>query len=232
MKIALVQMDIAWADPEANTRKAQKLILSTPGADLYLLPEMFSTGFATEPEGIAEQEPCQSVEWMKATAARTGAAIAGSIALHAGDGSYRNRFYFVRPDGGIEYYDKHNLFTPSGEDKHFTAGEDKVIINYMDKRLRLIVCYDLRFPSWCENVGRKEYDALLCVASWPGQRRPAWEALLHGRAVDNGCVVIGVDRVGDDPFEHYSGGSLAADSLGNTLVRCEDEKEDVRIVTI
>ena len=53
MKIALLQMDIVWGDPEENVRKAESLRASQPGADLYVLPEMWATGFATRPEGIA-----------------------------------------------------------------------------------------------------------------------------------------------------------------------------------
>lgn len=232
MKTALIQMDIDWAQPQKNCERAGKLIASAPGADLYVLPEMFSTGFATSPEGIAEEEPCMTLEWMRELASKTCAAIAGSVALHACDGTFRNRFYFVHPDGKVEYYDKHNLFTPSGEDRTFTAGEEKLIVEYNGVRIRLIVCYDLRFPLWCENAGRKEYDMLLCVASWPEQRRPAWEALLKGRAVDNGCIVAGVDRVGNDPDNHYSGGTMAADSLGNIIASCKDEEEGVCIITI
>ena len=49
-------MDIAWAQPEANIAKAEALIRQSPGADLYVLPEMWATGFVVVPEGIAEEE--------------------------------------------------------------------------------------------------------------------------------------------------------------------------------
>ena len=52
-KIALVQHNTAWASPEANRRDILRLLEGTRGADVILLPEMFSTGFATEPQGIA-----------------------------------------------------------------------------------------------------------------------------------------------------------------------------------
>ena len=67
MKISLLQTDIVWADPSANRQRAEELIKSLQKSDVYVLPEMFSTGFATEPEGIAEED-LSSLHWMQATA--------------------------------------------------------------------------------------------------------------------------------------------------------------------
>jgi omega-amidase len=55
MKIALVQHDIVWAEPEINCNHISELLETIPQVDLVVLPEMFSTGFATKPEGIAEE---------------------------------------------------------------------------------------------------------------------------------------------------------------------------------
>ena len=50
MKITLLQTDIRWASPEENIRRAEEMIDRSGHADLYVLPEMWATGFATEPE--------------------------------------------------------------------------------------------------------------------------------------------------------------------------------------
>ena len=85
---------------------------AAPKSDLYLLPEMWSTGFATQPEGIAESDE-SSLRWMKRMAQQLDAAIAGSIATEI-DGRYYNRFYFVKPTGEVTHYDKRHLFTYGG----------------------------------------------------------------------------------------------------------------------
>ena len=54
MKVTVLQRDIVWADPAENRRRSADAIERNPGADLYVLPEMFSTGFCTNPVGIAE----------------------------------------------------------------------------------------------------------------------------------------------------------------------------------
>jgi predicted amidohydrolase len=45
MKIVVLQRDIVWAQPAENCRRCSEAIDRNLGADLYVLPEMFSTGF-------------------------------------------------------------------------------------------------------------------------------------------------------------------------------------------
>ena len=227
MIITLLQQDIVWGNPSANQKAAEGAMLAADKSDLYVLPEMWSTGFATEPEGIAESDG-SSLNWMKQMANRLDAAVAGSIATEI-DGKYYNRFYFVKPandgsDNEIEYYDKHHLFTYSGEHLRYTAGERRVVVEWRGWRFLLQVCYDLRFPIFARNCaeGPDAYDVALYVASWPTSRRAPWDALLRARAIENQCYVCGVDRTGDDPACHYNGGTAIIDAYGNTVAACPD----------
>lgn len=219
MKVTILQTDIVWADPEANLERLDKQFAELPEADLFVLPEMFTTGFATRPEGIAESKGI-GLEWMKSMAVSRNCAIAGSIATEE-DGKYYNRFYFVTPDK-VWQYDKHHLFTYSGEHHHFTPGTEKVIAEWRGVRFRLAVCYDLRFPVWLRNED-PAYDALVVVASWPEKRADAWKSLLKARAIENQCYVIGVNRIGDDPSCHYSGDSAFLDAFGKEATEIDME---------
>ena len=228
MKTVILQRDIAWADPEENCRRAEEAIGRHEGADLYVLPEMFSTGFCTQPEGIAEREG-YTLAWMKQMATRTGAAIAGSVATEE-EGKYYNRFYFVKPDGTVTHYDKKHLFTYGGEHLRFTPGTERVIVEWKGVRILLEVCYDLRFPIWARNRG--DYDMILYVASWPTPRVEAWSALLVARAIENQCYVAGVNRVGTDPACEYCGGSVIIDPYGKTIAACARGEECEATATI
>jgi len=233
MKITILQQDIVWAKPAVNCQAAERAIAANPGSDLYVLPEMFSTGFATRPAGIAEADG-GSLQWMQATARATGAAICGSIATEDG-GRYYNRFYFVEPDGRVTTYDKRHLFTFGGEDKTFTAGTRRPIISYRGLRFLPEVCYDLRFPVWARNghyATDQCYDLIIYVASWPQVRQQAWDTLLRARAIENQCFVAGVNRVGADPGNVYAGGSVVLDPWGNTLVRCPDGEPSAATATL
>ena len=219
MKIALLQSDIEWAMPCRNRFGAEAMMASAPGCDLYVLPEMFSTGFCTSPEGVAEPEPCDSLKWMKDSAEMFSAAIAGSVAVEE-NGRFFNRFYFVTPDGNSVHYDKRHLFTYGGEHLKFTAGKERKIVEYKGVRILLQVCYDLRFPVWSRNRG--DYDMIIYVASWPEQRADAWRQLLRARAIENRCYVAGVNRCGKDPYNGYAGGTVLLDPDGKALAECRD----------
>ena len=224
MRISIIQMDLAWADVDENIRRADAAVDSMPGSDLYVLPEMFSTGFCTVPEGIAEKADGQTLQWMKTKASEVNAAIAGSIAVRE-DGKYYNRFCFVQPDGTVSFYDKKHLFTYGGEHEHYTAGDRRVVVEFKGVRILLEICYDLRFPIWSRNHG--DYDMILYVASWPSVRVGAWKSLLVARAIENQCYVAGVNRVGTDPSNEYSGDSMVIDPYGKVVVSCEDGTESV-----
>jgi omega-amidase len=222
MKITTLQRDILWAQPAANVKRTEEAIRQLPDADLFILPEMFSTGFATQPEGIAENDHSDTLAWMKSTAAARNCAICGSILVKS-EGRFYNRFYFVEPDGKVTTYDKRHLFTYGGEDKFITAGEERVIVTFRGIRILLEVCYDLRFPVWSRNRG--DYDLALYVASWPKSRIDAWSTLLKARAIENQCYVAGVNRVGNDPSCEYNGCSVILDPYGHTLAACEPNQE-------
>ena len=237
MKITLLQQDIAWGEAERNRQKAHELILRAPQSDLYVLPEMWNTGFICNPsecEELIEDAQGRSVRWMQEMANSTGAAIAGSIATRAKDGTMRTRLYFVRPgDTTPSYYDKHHLFTYANEDKFYTAGQENVTVEWQDVRFRLFVCYDLRFPIWCRNTsGASTYDVALYVASWPATRALAWRSLLIARAIENQCYVCGVNRIGSDPQCDYSGGSMMIDPYGNVMEACPDNQEGTITATL
>jgi predicted amidohydrolase len=222
VKITILQRDILWAQPEVNVKRANEAISLLADTDLCILPEMFSTGFATEPKGIAENDHSDTLAWMKATAAERHCALAGSLAVESG-GRFYNRFYFVEPDGKVTTYDKRHLFTYGGEDKRFTRGKERVVVNFRGVRILLEVCYDLRFPVWSRNRG--DYDLIIYVASWPKSRVEAWSTLLKARAIENQCYVAGVNRVGSDPACEYNGCSVILDPYGHTLAACKPDWE-------
>jgi predicted amidohydrolase len=108
------------------------------------------------------------------------------------------------------------LFTLAGEDKVYTAGRDKLIIDYRGFKICPLICYDLRFPVFSRNT--EKYDLLLFVANWPSPRIAAWDALLKARAIENCCYVVGVNRLGIDANAlDYPGHSQVIDFAGNLL---------------
>jgi len=232
MKVTILQTDVRWNDPAENVRQAEQLVNSSAPADLYVLPEMWATGFATDPQGIAEDEAAsQALAWMRATAARRDCAVSGSLLVATADGIFRNRHYFVTPDD-VVCYDKHHLFTYGHEDRYITRGDASVVATFRGRRFLLLTCYDLRFPLWARYGRVAEYDAIVVVANWPERRQQAWRILTRARAVENQCYLVGCNRVGDDQFCHYRGESVVCDAQGDTLVECPADEVAAMTVTL
>jgi predicted amidohydrolase len=217
MKVTLIQSPLIWESPKENRNYFEEKINSIAGnTDLIVLPEMFTTGFTMSPENVAETMQGETVTWLKALAKAKNSAITGSLVIEENSNFY-NRMVFVFPSGEIQFYDKKHLFTLAGEDKVYTSGTQKVIVNYLDWKICLQVCYDLRFPVFSRNS--EDYDLLIYVASWPKIRINAWDALLKARAIENMSYVIGVNRIGeDDNGYQYTGHSQVVDYLGEHLV--------------
>ena len=234
MKVTLLQTDIRWAKPEENIREAGRLFSEAERSDLYVLPEMWSTGFATQPHGIAADEAANpALLWMQDTARQHHCAITGSLAVKLADGTFRNRHYFV--DGRndrVSFYDKHHLFTYGHEDEFYTPGQEHTIVEYAGCRLLLLTCYDLRFPCWSRYSDALNYDVIVLVANWPETRQAAWQLLTRARALENQSYLVACNRVGEDQHCHYAGCSVVVDAYGKALVQCHKNSVESLTVTL
>ncbi|MGM9999946.1 MAG: nitrilase-related carbon-nitrogen hydrolase [Marinilabiliaceae bacterium] len=219
-----------------NLAQAADLIRSQPHSQLYVLPEMFSTGFVPTPSPAHASLGQQSLDWLITMARQTQAHIAASI-LFAHQDSFRNRFVLAHPDGSISIADKRHLFTMGGEAKSYTPGAQRLIVSIHGLRLLLLVCYDLRFPVWSRcnthttsnhipssqnSQPLADYDAIIYVANWPKQRIDVWDTLLRARAIENQAFVIAVNRVGQAGKLSYNGHSQILNPWGREIIFCPD----------
>ena len=218
LKVSLVQTELHWEDIDANLAMLGRRLEDVPqNTDLVVLPEMFSTGFTMNAASVAEKMNGAAVQWLAAQAQRLSAAITGSLIIED-QGHYYNRLVWATADGEILSYDKRHLFRYAGEHKVYHPGTSLLTVTLGQWRIRLFVCYDLRFPKWVRNLN-KQYDIAVFVANWPAPRALHWRRLLQARAIENQSYVIGVNRVGKDGKGlAYSGDSAVIDPLGNVLV--------------
>ena len=232
LDIVLIQSHLAWENPIQNRAVFEQKIKSiTDTIDLIILPEMFTTGFTMNATGVSETMQGETITWLQKLAKEKNCAIAGSVIIEDA-GNFYNRFLFVEPDGSLQKYDKHQLFTLAKEEEVFTAGTEEVIIEYKGWKIKPQVCYDLRFPVWARNTSA--YDVLIYVASWPKPRVNAWDTLLKARAIENMSYCVGVNRVGlDGKGYEYNGHSAVYDVLGNSILKENPiEKESILYATL
>jgi predicted amidohydrolase len=224
MKLALVQMDLAWERVEENHRRARNLLelAKERGAALVLLPEMFSTGFSMDSGRIAQDPEGPSATFLRETAHQLGLHLLASVPI-AGEPAPRNTAILASPTGTLTRYAKIHPFSFSGEDRAYAAGERVVTVEVDGVRVTPFVCYDLRFPEPFR-LAAEETDLFAVVANWPRERIGHWSLLLRARAVENLAFVAGVNRVGEGGKLQYPGASAVISPLGETLVEGGDEE--------
>ena len=232
LRISMIQSHIIWEDRDENLGYYGELLRRVSGkTDLAILPETFSTGFSMNVEKLADTMNgatiCTIRDWTK----KYNLAVTGSFIVKE-NGNYYNRAFFITPEGEEYFYDKRHLFRMAEEEKHFSSGKKRTVINYKNWNICLQVCYDLRFPVWSRNANN-EYDLLIYVANWPEARKKAWKVLLQARAIENMAYVCGVNRVGvDGKGFTYRGDSLVFNPKGKKLADAGKREEITRTCTI
>ena len=186
MRIALLQYPIVWADKEANLYLLRERIEQIKGqADIAVVPEMFSTGFCTGHPELAETWGGPTCRALQALADEYGIAIVGSMIVKrsASDG-LRNRGFMFRPNDRPLCQDKRHLYRTGGEARFFHPAKRQADWEYKGVKIRMLICYDLRFPVWARQPQGvdKMYDLLLVVGNWPEARVQYWDALIAARA--------------------------------------------------
>ncbi|MBF02346.1 MAG: nitrilase family protein [Flavobacterium sp.] len=230
MRIAIFQTALIWQQPENNRNLIEKYLHTCKETfDLLILPEMFTTGFTMTPSEIAESMNGITIQWLKNLAREKKIAVTGSLIIKEQEQFY-NRLVFIFPNGTLEWYDKRHLFSLAGEEKVYTKGREKRIIEYKGWKICPLICYDLRFPVFSRNI--ESYDLLIYVANWPKPRINAWNTLLKARAIENMVYTVGVNRIGNDANQlEYTGSSQVVDYLGNEILNAQ-ENQGVFVVEI
>ena len=221
LRVAIIEDEIAWGDKYANLEQLGRNIKNvSEETDLVVLPELFSTGFIVDERAkeLAERNTGETINYLKQLSKYYNVAITGSFIASTASQLY-NRAFFLEPNDEEVFYDKRHLFTMSGEQNVYNQGvTDSPIVRFRGMNIKLIVCYDLRFPVFCRNV-KNSYDVLVVVANWPKVRFNAWKTLLQARAIENECYVCAANRCGTNPdgLEYAVGGSMIIDYKGKII---------------
>ena len=222
MNVIALQFDIAWENKPANFEKVRRLLAqAAPEKDsLVVLPEMFATGFSMNVDAIAESYGGETEQFLADIAIKSGIYLVAGAAMRGHDGKARNKSLVFSPEGKlIAFYAKMHPFTPGGEANHYTPGERPAAFPWGDCTVSPFVCYDLRFPEiFREAAAAHRPELFAVIANWPEKRIQHWVRLLQARAIENQAYVVGVNRIGSDPYYSYPGRSLIVDPQGEILV--------------
>lgn len=223
LKIALVPLDIVANRSEENLQNAlRRLDALEPDTGLAVLPEMFNTGFTAVPDLLganAQSNDGPVVTTLRRWALEHSTAVWGGFTAIDG-GRFYNRGFMIDDYGEVQFYDKRHLFGYGGERELITPGHAIApIIDYRSWRIKMAICYDIRFPVWNRSRAN-DYDLLVVPANWANARYFAWKHMLIARAIENQCFVAGCNREGADIYGEYRrGDSMVLNNWGDDISR-------------
>lgn len=211
MKIACIQMDIAFGEPEENFRRVEEKMTEavTNGAEVIVLPEMWNTGYAlTQLEQVADRDG-KALGFLSDFAKNHGVYIVGGSVSTKKEHGFTNTMHVVNNQGeAIAEYDKAHLFGLMDEHIHLKSGESANLFEVDGVLSGGVICYDIRFPEWLRRHALEGAKVLFVPAEWPAPRVDHWRILLQARAIENQCFVVAVNRVGSDPANEFGGHSM------------------------
>ena len=225
MRVAAAQLEITLGDEERNLSRARRLVEKAKhqGAELVLLPELWTTGY--DLERAADHAIEVNANNPISTLAREfGVYLCGSV-LEKSNGKFFNALTIYSPAGELlAVYRKLHLFAPLREPAFLSPGEEPVTIDLPWGKSGLAICYDLRFPELFRSYALDGARLMLVCAEWPHPRLEHWRTLLRARAIENQAYVLACNAVGRANETVFFGHSMIINPWGEVLAE-GDESE-------
>ena len=193
-------------DREANISTAMDAIRTTPGHDIYVLPELSSSGYDeivfNQLEGLSEDWDGPSFKAFSRLARDLGCYICYSFPRKRSSEAFTIAAAVVGPTGGIEAkYDKWHVCSTGEcrEKRFFKNGKRPLeVFEVLGVRVGLCICYDIRFPELTRHLAvDKDISLLLHPGGWPRDEGFfTWHTFVTTRAVENTIYIMSTNWAG------------------------------------
>ncbi|MEU2910351.1 carbon-nitrogen family hydrolase [Streptomyces massasporeus] len=225
MRASVIQIAVNEDESvEARRRRVAASVREQAGADLVVLPELWTTGAFAYEEFGREAEPLEGPTYEAMAKAASDAGVwlhAGSIPERDPDGPLYNTSLVFSPSGDLAaaYRKIHRFGFDKGEAVLMGAGAELVTVRLPETTLGLSTCYDLRFPELYRGLVDAGAETLVVSAGWPERRRSHWTLLAQARAVENQAFVVACGTAGTHAGVPQAGHSIVVDPWGEVLAR-------------
>jgi predicted amidohydrolase len=218
IKAAAIQFNVQQGDVDANMAYIREALarVAAAGANLAVLPEMWSSGFAYRNLNDLALRTEGIVEELLELSRQLKLVIVGSMPEPNGDKVF-NAVHVIDNGNLTGVYRKIHLFSLLGEDRAFSGGDSWLLANTTIGRVGVIICYDLRFPELSRRLAVEGAEVICVPAQWPRPRQEHWRTLLRARAIENQLFVVACNACGIIGKLDFFGMSLIIDPKGELL---------------
>jgi predicted amidohydrolase len=225
---AAIQFNVKQGDVDVNLDYVRTALarVAAQGANLVVLPEMWSSGFAYKNLNELAGRTAGIVTELVDLSRELGLVIIGSMPEPHGEKVF-NTVYVA--DNGVlaGTYRKLHLFSLLGEDRAFDSGDHWLLAETSLGKIGVIICYDLRFPELSRRLAL-EGAAVICVsAQWPKPRQEHWRTLLRARAIENQLYVLACNACGLIGKLDFFGMSMIIDPKGEVLAEAGEAEGEI-----
>jgi len=228
LQAAAIQFNVRQGDVDANLAHVRGALqrAAAQGANLAVLPEMWSTGFAYKTLNELALRTAGIVEELLALSRELKLVIVGSMPEPGGDKVFNT--VFLADNGTLAgVYRKIHLFSLLGEDRAFAGGDRWLLADTSVGKVGVIICYDLRFPELSRRLAVEGAQVICIPAQWPKPREEHWRTLVRARAIENQLFVVACNACGLIGKLDFFGMSMIVDPKGEVLAEAGDEGGEI-----
>ena len=225
---AAIQFNVKPGDVDANLAYVREALkrAAARGAQLVLLPEMWSSGFDYKNLNQLSLRTAAIVEELTALSRELRLVIIGSMP-EPNKNKVFNTIYVVDRGTIAGLYRKIHLFSLLGEDKAFSGGDNWLLADTSIGKVGVIICYDLRFPELSRRLAIEGAEIICIPAQWPKPRQEHWRTLLRARAIENQLFVVSCNACGVIGKLDFFGMSMIIDPKGEVLAEAGEEEREI-----
>jgi omega-amidase len=228
IRAAAIQFNVKQGDVDANLAYVREALprVAGQGANLVVLPEMWSSGFAYRNLNQLALRTAGIVTELLELSARHKLVIVGSMPEPNGDKVF-NTVYVVDNGSLAGVYRKIHLFSLLGEDRAFSGGDSWLLAETSIGKVGVIICYDLRFPELSRRLAIEGAQIICVPAQWPKPRHEHWRTLLRARAMENQLFVVACNACGTIGKLDFFGMSMMIDPKGEVLAEGSESEGEI-----
>jgi len=189
---------------DMNLERAGSLIKKNKGLELYVLPELSSTGYADRVfdnlDILAEELHGASFQYFSSISRMCNCFICYGFPRITSRG-YTICQAVVNPSGElVTAYDKIHIahFGDSREKNYFVRGSSITTFQIGECKIGISICYDFRFPEFIRMMALNEGIDLLLhpVAFSKDNSYPSWHHFVVTRSLENQVYTLSINRAG------------------------------------
>ena len=253
MNVAVVQTNPVFGEVRSNVQKAIEL-METVRADLYVLPELFNTGYnfidshevepLSEPVAgmtfdfvaeFARKKSCYVVYGFAETALHPNAQSSNPkprTSNHKPQTTYFNSAALVGPDGLVGLYRKIHLY--NREHLFFAPGNlGFPVFELPFGKVGIMICYDWIYPESARSLA---LGGAQLIAHPSNLVMPYCPDAMVTRCLENRVFAVTADRVGEENRGgvkfRYIGNSEIVSPRGQIITRLGEQEEAVSVAEV